>query len=143
VEHERRLVQATDALLAGVAPLAPRPGPALPPTELAPTELEAVPERGALKEGPDAAAPGRDAGAPGPDAAAPARDTAAPAAGPPASVAPPSPDQIATAAEVLVTARTRRQLAAAVTWNAMIAIALILTLTAVALIIAGILGAQF
>jgi hypothetical protein len=135
VEHERRLVQATDALLAGVAPLAPRPGPALPPTELAPTELEAVPEGGALKEGPDAAAPGLDA-------AAPARDTAAPAAGPPASVAPPSPDQIATAAEVLVTARTRRQLAAAVTWNAMIAIALILTLAAVALIIAGILGAQ-
>ena len=43
VEHERRLVQATDALLAGVAPLAPRPGPALPPTELAPAEVGAPP----------------------------------------------------------------------------------------------------
>jgi hypothetical protein len=41
-----------------------------------------------------------------------------------------------------VTARTRRQLAAAVTWNAMIAIALILTIASIAAIIAGILGAQ-
>jgi hypothetical protein len=121
VEHERRLVQATDALLAGVAPLAPRPGPALPPTELtpaevAPTELSPaepvpVPEDTALTDAPDAPAP-------------------------------PSPDQIAAAAEVLVTTRTRRQLAAAVTWNAMIAIALILTIASIAAIIAGILGAQ-
>ena len=152
VEHERRLVQATDALLAGVAPLAPRPGPALPPTELTPaeveppptelapaeveappTELAPVPEDEALTEG-------------GPDtpASAPAADPPASAAsGPPASdAAPPSSDQIAAAAEVLVTARTRRQLAAAVTWNAMIAIALILTIASIALIIAGILGAQ-
>jgi hypothetical protein len=121
VEHERRLVQATDALLAGVAPLAPRPGPALPPTELtpaevAPTELSPaepvpVPEDTALTDAPDAPAP-------------------------------PSPDQIAAAAEVLVTTRTRRQLAAAVMWNAMIAIALILTIASIAAIIAGILGAQ-
>jgi hypothetical protein len=132
VEHERRLVQATDALLAGVAPLTPRPGPALAPTELTPAEVEApptelapVPEDEALKEGV---------------LDAPAAD--APASGPPASVPPPSPDQIAAAAEVLVTARTRRQLAAAVTWNAMIAIALILTVATIAVIIAGILGAQ-
>jgi hypothetical protein len=121
VEHERRLVQATDALLAGVAPLAPRRGPALPPTELtpaevAPTELSPaepvpVPEDTALTDAPDAPAP-------------------------------PSPDQIAAAAEVLVTTRTRRQLAAAVMWNAMIAIALILTIASIAAIIAGILGAQ-
>jgi hypothetical protein len=131
VEHERRLVQATDALLAGVAPLAPRPGPAL-----APTELTRVPDDEALTEGaPDAAA------APVADApAAPVAD--APATEPPASVPPPSADQIAAAAEVLVTARTRRQLAAAVTWNAMIAIALILTVATIAVIIAGILGAQ-
>jgi anti-sigma factor RsiW len=131
VEHERRLVQATDALLAGVAPLTPRPGPAL-----APTELTRVPEDEALKEGaPDAAA--------APVADAPATLAAdAPATEPPALVPPPSADQIAAAAEVLVTARTRRQLAAAFTWNAMIAIALILTVATIAVIIAGILGAQ-
>ena len=79
-----------------------------------------MPEDDALKEG--AAGRGRRAGRRWP--------------------APPSADQIAAAAEVLVTARTRRQLAAAVTWNAMIAIALILTVAAIAVIIAGILGAQ-
>jgi anti-sigma factor RsiW len=124
VEHERRLVQATDALLAGVAPLTPRPGPALAPAEpeLPMAELASVPEHEALTEAaPDATA--------APDADAPA-------------TRPPSPDQIAAAAEVLVTARTRRQLAAAVTWNALIAIALILTVATIAVIIAGILGAQ-
>jgi anti-sigma factor RsiW len=124
VEHERRLVQATDALLAGVAPLTPRPGPALAPAEpeLPMAELASVPEDEALKE-------------PAPDA------PAAPDADAPAS-RPPSPNQIAAAAEVLMTARTRRQLAAAVTWNALIAIALILTVATIAVIIAGILGAQ-
>jgi anti-sigma factor RsiW len=124
VEHERRLVQATDALLAGVAPLTPRPGPALAPAEpeLPMAELASVPEHEALTgAAPDATA--------APDADAPA-------------TRPPSPDQIAAAAEVLVTARTRRQLAAAVTWNALIAIALILTVATIAVIIAGILGAQ-
>jgi hypothetical protein len=109
VEHERRLVQATDALLAGVAPPSGRPEPAPAPTALVPVGDEVVPEE---------EAPTRDA----PDAA--------------------TADQIAAAAEVLVTARTRRQLAAAVTWNAMIAIALLLTIAAIGLIIAGILGAQ-
>jgi hypothetical protein len=55
---------------------------------------------------------------------------------------PPSSDQIAAAADVLVTARTRRQLAATVAWNAMVAIALILTIASIALIVAGILGAH-
>ena len=54
---------------------------------------------------------------------------------------PPS-DQIAAAAEVLVTVRTRRQLAAAITWNAMIAIAVILTVASIVLIVAGALGAH-
>jgi hypothetical protein len=117
VEHERRLVQVTDALLAGVAQLAPRLGPALAPTELAPVpEDESAADDEALKEGAPEA-PALDAG-------------------------PPPQDQIAAAAEVLVTARTRGQLATAVTWNAMIAIALILTIAAIAVIIAGILGAQ-
>jgi hypothetical protein len=140
VEHERRLVQATDALLAGVAPLAPRPGPVAPPTELLPVLAdESAAEDEALKEGvADAAAPtsAQDA-----LPSAPASRPPASVAAPPASDAAPSSDQIA-APEVLVTARTRRQLAAAVTWNAMIAIALLLAIASIGLIIAGILGAQ-
>ena len=54
----------------------------------------------------------------------------------------PTSEQIAAAAEVLVTVRTRRQLAAAVTWNAMIAIAVILTVASIVLIVAGALGAH-
>src|SRR5215210_7182639 len=112
VEHERRLVQATDALLAGIAPARPRPAP--PATDV---PLVALP--------PEDAAPEDAAPADAPAAAAPP---------------PPSPDQIAAAAEVLVTVRTRRQLAAAITWNAMIAIAVILTVASIVLIVAGILG---
>jgi hypothetical protein len=162
VEHERRLVQATDALLAGVAPRAARPGPAPAPTALAPAHEDAAArEDEALKEGvPDAAAPDAavsgaaapaapDAAvsgtaapaAPGAGASAADAGAAAASAGPDAAVSP-SSHQIAAAAEVLVTARTRRQLAAAVTWNAMVAIALILTIASIALIVAGILGAQ-
>lgn len=127
VEHERRLVQATDALLAGVAPLSARPGPVPAPTELVPVDDTAGPEDEsgledqALKEGA---------------ADAPAL------AGAPDGADAPLPDQIAAAAEVLVTARTRSQLAAAITWNAMVAIALLLTIASIGLIIAGILGAQ-
>jgi hypothetical protein len=130
VEHERRLVQATDALLAGVAPPASRPGDAMPPTALVPVGDDVV-----LEDEHAAPAPGASA-APTPDASA--------APGPPSSAAPgtTSGDQIAAAAEVLVTARTRRQLAAAVTWNALVAIALILTIASIALIVAGILGAH-
>jgi Putative zinc-finger len=162
VDHERRLVQATDALLAGVAPLAPRPGPVAPPTELLPVPAdESAAEHEALKEGASDAAASPSASdappsapdAPGapdspgaPDApAAPASLPPAsgqPASRPPASDAAPPSDQIAAATEVLATARTRRQLAAAVTWNAMIAIALLLTIASIGLIIAGILGAQ-
>ncbi len=115
VEHERRLVQATDALLAGVVPARPRG--ALPPA----APLAAVP----LRE--------LDDGAPKEEAES---------AQPSAELAPPTADQIAAAAEVLVTVRTRRQLAAAVTWNAMVAIAVILTVASIVLIVAGALGAH-
>ena len=143
VEHERRLVQATDALLVGVAPLAPRPGP-----EVTPTELE-VPPTLPLPVPVDESAAGDEAAAQDESAARDesvareealkggAADAAASTAG-----APPSSGQVAAAAEVLVTARTRRRLAAAVTWNAMMAIALVLTIASIALIIAGILGAE-
>ena len=146
VEHERRLVQATDALLAGVAPPAPRPGDAMSPTALVPVGDDVVPEDERAAPAPGASA----APAPGASAAPAAGASAAPgppssaAPGPPSSAAPgpPSAHQVAGAAKVLVTTRTRRQLAAAVTWNAMVAVALILTIASIALIVAGILGAH-
>jgi Putative zinc-finger len=147
VEHERRLVQNTDALLAGIAPARPRPAP---PAGDAP--LTAVPPAGleddALMQGPPAG------GAP-PDGAPPEElEPAEPAAEQPAEVGPaapgpaapgpaaPSSDQIAAAAEVLVTVRSKRQLAGAITWNAMIAIAVLLTVASIVLIVAGALGAH-
>jgi Putative zinc-finger len=120
VEHERRLVQATDALLAGIAPARPRPAP---PASEAP--LTTVPP-GDLEDG----APTEDAPAEG-ALAQPAEPAAAPTS-----------DQIAAAAEVFVTVRSRRQLAAAISWNAMIAIAVILTVASILLIVAGALGAH-
>ena len=112
VEHERRLVQATDALVSalGGAPRTPVPTP----------PVEAVPE----------AAP-----APVP--------IPAPVPTAPAPATPPSDEVVAAAAEVLVAARTRRQIAAAVVWNSMIAVAILLTIVTIALTIAGILGAHF
>jgi hypothetical protein len=138
VEHERRLVQATDALLAGIAPARPRPAPPggeAPLTAVPPTE----PEDDALKEGTPAGGSPPE-GAPAEPAApvAPAADLAPAAPG----RAAPTSDQIAAAAEVLVTVRTRRQLAAAITWNAMIAIAVLLTVASIILIVAGALGAH-
>ena len=123
----RRLVQATDALLAGVAPLASRPGGALAPTVLVPVGDDVVPENEPALEEERALED---------EALKEATQDA------PAELGPPSSDQIAATAEVLVAARTRRQLAAAVTWNAMVAIAVILTIASIALIVAGILGAR-
>ena len=74
------------------------------------------------------------------DDGAPTEGAPAESAQPSAELAPPSADQIAAAAEVLVTVRTRRQLAAAITWNAMIAIAVILTVASIVLVVAGALG---
>jgi Putative zinc-finger len=103
VEHERRLVQATDWLVAGVpggapVPLAPVPvEPAAPLAEAAPTGVDA---------------------------------------------ATPTSTEVAAAAEVLVAVRTRRQIAAAVAWNSLIALAILLALATIGLTIAGILGAE-
>jgi Putative zinc-finger len=140
VEHERRLVQATDALLAGVAPPAPRTGPAASPTELLPVPEDESAAEDEGTRGVSAPAPPASVPALGPAALAPpAGASSAPGS---AAAAPPSSAQVAEAAEVLVTTRTRRQVAAAVTWNAMVAIAVILTIASIALIIAGILGAD-
>ena len=155
VEHERRLVQATDALLAGIAPARPSGEPpigdaplvAVPPEDAAPDDVvpddvvpdppaQADPQDEALKEGARA------------ELAQPPAELAQPPAHPlpaaeAAGAAAPTSEQISAAAEVLVTARTRRQLAAAITWNGMIAIAVNLTVASIILIVAGALGAHF
>jgi hypothetical protein len=105
VEHERRLVQATDALIGGVGGFARGPAPA----GEAPVLVEAD--------------------APQPEV--------------PQEPAPTPPeDEVAAAAEVLVAKRTRGQIAAAIAWNSLIALAVLLTLATIALTIAGILGAE-
>ena len=114
VEHERRLVQATDALIGGVGGFARTPGPAAEPPPLA----EATAEDDGIEEADAAAVPAEPEDAPPPE------------------------DQIAVAAEVLVEKRARGQIAAAIAWNSLIALAILLTLATIALTIAGILGAQ-
>jgi hypothetical protein len=101
VEHERRLVQATDALVVG------------------------------LGGRPDLTAPG---GAPIPLVEPPPADDSG------EETATPTGDQIAAAADVLVAERTRRQIAATVAWNALIAMAILITLAAIALAIATLAG---
>jgi hypothetical protein len=136
VEHERRLVQATDALLAGIAPARPRPAPPAGEAPLTAVPPEDELEDGALRENPPAG------GAPAEGAPAEPAEPAADLAPATPGRAAPTSDQIAEAGEVLVTVRTRRQLAAAVTWNAMIAIAVVLTVASIILIVAGALGAH-
>jgi hypothetical protein len=111
VEHERRLVQATDALVLG---LGGRPAP----TATFPTPLTEAPraDYGSEEHTP------------------PAEDIAP---------SPPTDNQVAAAAEVLVTRRTRGQIAAAVVWNSMIAIALLLAVVTIAVTILGIAGGHF
>jgi hypothetical protein len=108
VEHERRLVQATDALVIG---LGGRPAPVAG----APASLVE-------------AAPAHDTG----------EEDIAPA--PPATPVPPTENQIAAAAEVLVSRRTRGQIAAGVVWNSMVAISILLAIVTIAVTIVGILG---
>ena len=122
VEHERRLVQATDALVIG---LGGRPAPSAG----APAPLVEAPR--ADDGGEDAA--GSD---PGGEASGGSHRAAAASAAP----APPTENQIAAAAEVLVTKRTRGQIAAAVVWNSMIAISILLALVTIGVTIIGILG---
>ena len=151
VEHERRLVQATDALVLGAGGRAPTPA-----AETGPAPLVEVPAEDAE---PEAEPPPADDAAPlaaAPDEAASAADTPPedggieeaasvaplPPADAPSLATPPAEDQIAAAAEVLVAARTRRQIAGAVVWNSLVALAILLALATIALTIAGILGAH-
>jgi hypothetical protein len=123
VEHERRLVQATDALVIGLggrpAPSAGAPAPLV--------EAPRADDSGEEAAGPDPA--GEASGGSHPATAASA-----------ATLAPATENQIAAAAEVLVTKRTRGQIAAAVVWNSMIAISILLALVTIGVTIIGILG---
>jgi trimeric autotransporter adhesin len=187
VEHERRLVQATDALIGGVGGFARGPAPAgekrplmeatpaddsgqedgapsgsagaqeadapkATPAEAqgadAPTATPAAAQRADASTAAPAEAQGPDAptataeGAEAPTAAPAAAQRAEAPTATPAARPEPATDEIAAAAEVLVTKRTRGQIAAAIAWNSLIAIAILLTLATIALTIAGILGAQ-
>jgi Putative zinc-finger len=109
VEHERRLVQATDALVLGLGGTPRAPASLKAPAAL----VEAPPPEDIDEEGSAQASP------------------------------PPTGEEVvAAAAEVLGAARTRRQIAAAVAWNSLIALAILLTLATIALTVAGILGAR-
>jgi Putative zinc-finger len=133
VEHERRLVQATDALVGGVGGGAAR-GPA--PAGEAPPLVEAPPPDEELAPPAPAASP------PGRASAETVGAPAEPASAEPAAAPSRSGDEIEAATEVLVARRTRGQIAAALAWNSLIGIAILLTLATIALTIAGILGAQ-
>jgi hypothetical protein len=125
VEHERRLVQATDALVLGAGGRPPAPG----------AETEPAP----LVEAPEAETEVEPADSSGEEEAREQPAVAAPIAEP---APPPLEDQVAAAADVLVAARTRRQIAGAVVWNSLVALAILLALATIALTIAGILGAE-
>jgi hypothetical protein len=135
VEHERRLVQATDALVGGVGGGAAR-GRA--PASEAPPLVEAPAPGG----GEELAPPGPAAEPPQHASAQTAGGPADPASADPAAAPSPSGDEIEAAAELLVGRRTRGQIAAAVAWNSLIAVAILLALATIALTIAGILGAK-
>lgn len=131
VEHERRLVQATDALVLSLGG-----APSRGPVPEAPTKL---------REAPSADAPPGEAAS----AAAPPPDDARTEETPPAEAAPgdagaprPTDEQIAAAAEVLVAVRTRAQIATALVWNAMVVLAVLLAVATIALTVAGILGTE-
>jgi hypothetical protein len=130
VEHERRLVQATDALIGRVGGFVRTSGPAAEPPPL----VEATPEDDSIEEATPAEAVSAEA------PVVPA-EKALPSAAPPADTTPPEA-RITAGAEVLVAKRTRGQIAAAVVWNSLIAFAIVLTLATIALTVAGILGAE-
>lgn len=153
VEHERRLVQATDWLVAGVpggapvpaAPATPEPAEPAPHAPTSPAPLTEAPEETTGGAGPSTEAPAS------PAPASPAPGSRGPGSRGPASPAPteeraaadaPTSTEVAAAAEVLVAVRTRRQIAAAVVWNSMIALAILLALATIGLTIAGIMGAE-
>jgi hypothetical protein len=143
VDHERRLVQATDAW---VSTLAPSPAPMEPPPQ--PTEpLTEVPSQPPAEEPTtDEPAPPQPTPVEEPVEEPPVEEPSVEE--PPAADAPtvadrrPAPADVAATAEVLVAVRTRRQVAAAITWNALVVLAVLLALVTIGFTIAGIMGAE-
>jgi hypothetical protein len=125
VEHERRLVQAADALVADVAP--PGPPELVPVSEpekahpLPTTEERAEHEAAADYEEPEAGEP--QAGAP---------EAGEPEVAEPEAAEPDAPQP----------ARGLRDVAVAVSWHVLLAIAVVLALASLALTVAGVLGAD-
>jgi hypothetical protein len=166
VEHERRLVQATDALVIALGGRAgggaPAPGGEPTPLVEAPPEQAAPAEAPPVEASPEELPPAEDA----PEQAVPSEGAHAEEAVPTddalTEVAPPVEEppgleehasgaeqdaagleeRIAAAAEGLVAVRTRRQIAGALAWNALVALAVLLAVATIALTLAGILGAQ-
>jgi Putative zinc-finger len=110
VEHERRLVRATDLLLSSLVEPVPVPHPATPPAELSVVGEEAVASPPEATAGPPAQPAALPIEAPAPAAAAPARSA--------------------------------RQLAGSLAWGVLIVLAVILAVAALALAVAGVLGAD-
>jgi anti-sigma factor RsiW len=174
VEHERRLVQATDAWVSTLAPgpalMQPPPEPAEPLTEVPsqppaeePTTDEPAPPQPAPGEQPPVEVPPAEDAPTGELAAETPPTEFPPVEEPPVEEPveeppveeppveePPAADadlgaapaDVAAAAEVLVAVRTRRQVAAAITWNALVVLAVLLALVTIGFTVAGILGAE-
>jgi hypothetical protein len=174
VEHERRLVQATDAWVSTLAPspalMQPPPQPAEPLTEVPsqppaeePTTDEPAPPQPAPGEQPPVEVPPAEDAPTGelsaetpptevppveePPVEEPAEEPPVeepPVEEPPAAATDPgpAPADVAAAAEVLVAVRTRRQVAAAITWNVLVVLAVLLALVTIGFTVAGILGAE-
>ena len=166
VEHERRLVQATDGWVSTLAPrpalMQPPPEPAEPLTEVPsqppaeePTTGEPAPPQPAPGEQPPVEVPPAEdapgAETPPPTEVPPVEEPPVeepveepPVEEPPAAGAElrPAPAEVAAAAQLLVAVRTRRQVAAAITWNALVVLAVLLALVTIGFTVAGILGAE-
>ena len=122
VEHERRLVQATDALVAALPAAPPEPAapaPAAPEPTVAPAPIPSAE--------PAPAQPPLPSPAPSPEPVGSPPSAPSPAAHPQPTPVPP---------------RSRAQAARAAGWYVLFAIAIILALAAIGLTVAGVLGAE-
>jgi hypothetical protein len=156
VEHERRLVQATDALILSLGGPIGAGGHSAPPPPLSEAQPDEAPAEAPPQEEPPVEAPPEElppeeqtpqepSGPPlqavPDDAAAPTAEDVA-AAPEDGAAAAPTAEDVAAAAELLVAVRTRRQIAAALAWNALIALAVLLAVAVIAITVAGALGAH-
>jgi hypothetical protein len=135
VEHERQLVQATDALVAAFAP-APAPQPA-PAPALSVVERVAAP--------PPAAKPFGEPIQPAPPRVRPPRTVVPPPVAPPPTPQPaaapgPDPPREPLPAPVPVAIARGPRAASSIVWAALFALAVLLAVATVAIAVAGVLG---